>query len=303
MKKTLLMAATVALMSACCGEKCGSTQVNSVDEAKARITELKEEIKTLEAYLEENGAIAEAVIVDNPQVDLSTLKQDADGYYILFDGTSLDGWRGYGKEAVPETWEIDAEGNIHLQGSGMGEAQPENGGDLMFAHKFKDFELELEYKISKNGNSGIFYLAQEAKDEDGNMLPIWQSCSEFQVLDNENHADAQAGVDGNRQSASLYDMIPAKPQNSKPYGEWNTAKIKVYQGAVWHFQNGEQVLEYHLWTPKWEEMLADSKFCKGGEFPYAYGMMSKQFPDGGYIALQDHGGDVWYRNVRIKVLN
>ena len=173
----------------------------------------------------------------------------------------------------------------------------------MFAHKFTNFTLELEYKISKGGNSGIFYLAQEAKDAEGNYLPIWQSCSEYQVLDNANHVDAQLGVDGNRQSASLYDMVPANPQNAKPFGEWNKAKIVVFKGTVIHYQNDEKVLEYHLWTPKWKEMLDNSKFCKGGEFPYAYGMMIEEGKNGGYFALQDHGDDVWYRNVRIKVMD
>ena len=152
------------------------------------------------------------------------------------------------------------------------------------------------------GNSGIFYLAQEAKGKDGNYLPIWQSCSEYQVLDNANHEDANQGKDGNRQAASLYDMIPAVPQNAKPYGEWNTVKIRVFKGSVWHYQNGEEVLEYHLWTPKWKEMLDGSKFCKGGEFPAAYDLMIVEGQkDGGYIAFQDHGDDVWYRNVRIKL--
>ncbi|MCF0196669.1 MAG: DUF1080 domain-containing protein [Bacteroidaceae bacterium] len=302
MKKTILMAAAIALLSACCGKsQCGKTEVKTVDEAKARITELKEEIKQLEAFVEENVGTMEAEIVNNEQYDLTKLKQDAEGYYILFDGTSLDGWRGYGMDAVPTSWENDGE-SIHLKGSGTGEAQAEGGGDLLFAHKFANFTLELEYKISKGGNSGIFYLAQEAKNADGEYLPIWQSCSEYQVLDNENHVDAKLGVDGNRQSASLYDMVPAKPQNAKPFGEWNKVKIEVFKGTVIHYQNDEKVCEYHLWTQKWIEMLDGSKFCKTGEFPYAYGMMSKKFEDGGYIALQDHGDDVWYRNVRLKVV-
>ncbi|MCI7142415.1 MAG: DUF1080 domain-containing protein, partial [Paraprevotella sp.] len=207
MKKTMLFAACVALLTACCGEK----KCNCDCAACANC-----ENKAAEATTEE--AVAE--IVENEQYDLSKLKQDAEGYYILFDGTSLDGWRGYGQDAVPQSWENDGE-SIHLKGSGTGEAQAEGGGDLMFAHKFTNFTLELEYKISKGGNSGIFYLAQEAKDAEGNYLPIWQSCSEYQVLDNANHVDAQLGVDGNRQSASLYDMVPANPQNAKPFGEWN----------------------------------------------------------------------------------
>lgn len=246
------------------------------------------------------------VIADKAQADLSAYPVDDEGYIRLFDGETLSGWRGYGMDEAPASWNVD-DGAIHLAGSGTGEAQVEGGGDLIFPHKFKNFELELEYKISKGGNSGIFYLAQEAAvQEDGETvyLPIWQSASEYQVLDNANHEDARLGVDGNRQAASLYDMIPAKPQNALPYGEWNKAKITVYKGTVIHSQNGENVLEYHLWTPKWKEMLRDSKFNKDGEFPCAYNLMIDMGgPDhAGYIGLQDHGDDVWYRNIRVREL-
>ena len=292
MKKTILMAAVAALVLVSCGQKkcnCNCSCENCTCNKNGETTPTE----TVET------AVAE--IVENDQYDLEQLKKDGD-YYILFDGSSLDGWRGYGQDAVPASWENDGE-CIHLKGSGTGEAQAEGGGDLMFAHKFTNFTLELEYKISKGGNSGIFYLAQEAKNAEGDYLPIWQSCSEYQVLDNENHVDAQLGVDGNRQSASLYDMVPAKPQNAKPFGEWNSVKIVVFKGTVIHYQNDEKVLEYHLWTQKWQEMLDASKFCKGGEFPYAYGMMIEEGKNGGYFALQDHGDDVWYRNVRIKVMD
>ena len=117
----------------------------------------------------------------------------------------------------------------------------------------------------------------------------------MQVLDNERHPDAQAGKDGNRMAGSLYDLIPAKPQNAKPAGEWNTAEIKVYKGSVWHIQNGETVLEYHLWTPEWNTLVAGSKFP-------ALNPNWANVASEGYIGLQDHGDDVWYRNIQIREL-
>ena len=165
---------------------------------------------------------------------------EEDNTIVLFDGTSLEGWRGYGKDHVPARWTIE-DGCLKFNGSGGGEAQTGEGGDIIFAaQKFKNFELELEWKISKGGNSGIFYLAQETAG------PIYISAPECQVLDNENHPDARLGVDGNRMSSSLYDMIPAKPQNAKPAGEWNKVKILCYKGTVVHSQNDVPVVESHI---------------------------------------------------------
>ena len=143
-------------------------------------------------------------------------------------------------------------------------------------------------------------------DKDGKEIvePIYISAPEYQVLDNANHPDAKLGKDNNRQSASLYDMIPAVPQNAKPFGEWNKAKIMVYKGTVVHGQNGENVLEYHLWTPQWTEMLQKSKFSEE-KWPLAFSLLNNCGGDNheGFIGLQDHGDDVWYRNIRVKVLD
>lgn len=245
-------------------------------------------------------------IADKKNIDISKFPVDKDGYIVIFDGKTLNGWRGYGMDNPPKSWTVE-DGAIKLKGSGTGEAQAEGGGDLIFAHKFQNFELELEYKISEGGNSGIFYLAQEVTTKENGKeayLPIWQSASEYQVLDNAKHPDAKLGQDGNRQSGSLYDMIPAKPQNAKPAGQWNKAKIMVYKGTVIHGQNDKNVVEYHLWTPKWTEMLQASKFKENGEFPIAYELLNNMGGKNheGYIGLQDHGDDVWYRNIRLKVL-
>ena len=241
------------------------------------------------------------------ETDSLTLPIDADGYITIFDGTSLDGWRGYGKDQVPSRWTIE-DGCLKFNGTGTGEGQTGEGGDLIFAHKFKNFEMELEWKISKGGNSGIFYLAQEvtSQDKDGNEVlePIYISAPEFQVLDNANHPDAKLGKDNNRQAASLYDMIPAVPQNAKPFGEWNKAKIMVYKGTVVHGQNDENVLEYHLWTKQWTDMLQASKFSEE-KWPLAFELLNNCGGDNheGFIGVQDHGDDVWFRNIRVKVLD
>lgn len=247
-------------------------------------------------------------VIDKPAVDLSKFAKDKDGYITIFDGKTFEGWRGYGKDNVPSRWTID-NGAIKFNGTGTGEAQTGEGGDIIFAHKFKNFELEFEWKASKGGNSGVFYLAQEVSTQDTatgevRMEPIYISSPEYQILDNENHPDAKLGKDNNRQSASLYDMIPAKPQNAKPFGEWNKGKIMVYKGTVVHGQNGENVLEYHLWTPQWTEMLQKSKFSQEA-WPLAFELLNNCGGDNkeGYIGFQDHGDDVWFKNIRIKILD
>lgn len=254
-------------------------------------------------------AVPEYTVLDKPTVDLSKYKVDKDGYITIFDGKSTEGWRGYGKDNLPGRWSID-NGALKFLGAGGGEAQEKDGGDIIFAHKFKNFILELEWKVAKGSNSGIFYLAQEVetKNKEGNpvMQPIYISAPEYQVLDNANHVDAMAGKDGNRQAGSLYDMIPAKPQNARPYGEWNKTEIIVSKGTVFHKQNGETVVEYHLWTPQWTKMLEDSKFSpERWHDGLAFELLNNCGGPNreGYIGLQDHSDDVWFRNIKVKILD
>lgn len=247
----------------------------------------------------------EYTVVEAEQVNLADFPVDEEGYHVIFDGESFNGWRGYGKDHVPSKWTIE-DGAIKFNGTGGGEAQEGDGGDIIFAHKFKNFIFEFDWKVEKAANSGVFYLAQEVttKDENGQERyePIYISCPEYQILDNENHPDSFLGVDGNRKSASLYDMIPAKPQNAKPWGEWNKGKIMVFQGTVIHYQNDENVLEYHLWTPRWTDMLQASKFSQEN-WPLAFELLNNCGGENheGYIGFQDHGDVVYYKNIRIKL--
>ncbi|MGN1215001.1 MAG: family 16 glycoside hydrolase [Candidatus Cryptobacteroides sp.] len=298
MKKSVIILAGVSMALAMVS--CNNGQ----KAAPAEIKWLSEE--TTEVEVNNEGAPS-YIAVNKPEVDLSSLPTDAEGYYILFDGSSLNGWRGYGKDTVTARWTIEDD-CLKFTGSNTGEGQTGEGGDIIFAHKFKDFILELEWKISEGGNSGIFYLAQEIKTKNAEGVerfePIYISSPEYQVLDNANHPDSFLGVDGNRKSASLYDMIPAKPQNQNPFGEWNKCKIMVYQGTVVHYQNDENVVEYHLWTPQWTDMLQNSKFSQE-KWPLAFELLNNCGGEShsGYIGFQDHGNDVWYRNIRVKVLD
>ena len=269
MKKSILLLTTIVLIIFACGKE----KKEKNEEASKEVVE-----KT-------NTEITEA-----SEPNTLSKKEKEDGWKLLFNGENSENWKGYNTDSFPSDWKIK-DGTLFMSGSGRGEAGSENGGDILYDEKFDNFHLKLEWKISEGGNSGIFYLGQESDDFDY----IWETAPEMQVLDNEKHPDAMLGKDGNRQAGSLYDLYPAKPQNARPVGEWNEVEIMVYKGTVVHKQNGETVVEYHLWTPKWEEDVAKSKFPDLNE---NWADVAKE----GYIGLQDHGDDVWFRNIKIKQL-
>ena len=229
------------------------------------------------------------------KVELKDIKKNKKGEYILFDGSSLDGWRGYNKAYIPNKWGIE-DGALKFT-KNPNVDKPE-GGDIIFKHDFKNFELSFKWKISEAGNSGVFFLAKEVKGQ-----PIYISSPEFQVLDNVNHPDAKMGVNGNRKSASLYDMIPATPQNSLPAGEWNTSKIIVKGDKIEHYQNDVKVVEYTVRTKEWTDLLQSSKFSEA-KWPIAFELLNNVGGDtkSGVIGFQDHGDDVWFKDIKVKIL-
>lgn len=208
-------------------------------------------------------------------------------WIVLFDGTSTDAWRQYNSPDFPaQGWSIEQDALVFRK--------PEDATgwtsnkDIITKETFGDFELELEWGIAKGGNSGIFYFVLEQPG-----VEIYWSGVEMQVLDNENHPDANQGVDGNRKAGSLYDLIPAMPQNAKAFDEWNSVRIVSQGDVVQHWQNGEKVLEYTRFTPEWFAMLRASKFV---------GQPSFAVVREGHIGLQDHGDVVTYRNIRVRRL-
>ncbi len=241
----------------------------------------------------------EYIVTKSQDINLSSFKKDNEGFTILFDGESVEGWRGYGKNILPPKWKVINNCLVSRQNG-------EEGGDIIFDHQFKNLELELEWKVLKAGNSGIFYLAREVKTRDPisgeyKIQPIFISAPEYQILDNDNHPDAKLGKDGNRQSGSLYDMIAAKPQTAKPYGEWNKTRIIVKDGKVMHWLNEIKVVEYSFIGQQWIDLLQSGKFGQT-KWPLAFEVMKNCGGNDhkGYIGLQDHGDDVWFRNIRIK---
>ncbi len=214
-----------------------------------------------------------------------TSKEKKEGWTLLFDGKDMNGWRKCNSTEMAANWTIDDQSMKVARGQKAGSGQ---GGDILYgAKKYKNFELSIDWKIEKEGNSGIFYYVVEYPGQ-----PIYYAAPEIQVLDNWNAGDNKLA---NHLAGSLYDMIPALPQNAKPAGEWNTIVVRVKDGKVTHTQNGVKVVEYELWTPAWYDLVSKSKFKDWTGF--------KEGPaKEGYIGLQDHGYDCWFRNIKIREL-
>jgi hypothetical protein len=208
----------------------------------------------------------------------------ADGWELLFDGESMDHWRVYNQEGIPAGWVVEDEAMVF----DPEQRNDQYGLDIITKETYGDFELKLEWWLSEGGNSGIFYHVIEQEDK-----ALYWSGPEMQILDNENHPDADQGVDGNRKAGSLYDLIPAVPQNAKPFGEWNSVKIVAKGDVIEHYQNGEMVLSFDRSTEEWKNLVAGSKFAPHPEFGTAAE---------GHIALQDHGDLVKFRNLKIRSL-
>jgi hypothetical protein len=192
----------------------------------------------------------------------------------LFDGRSLAAWRGFKKDSVPAGWQV-VDGAL----TRVGEA-----GDLITRDQFRDFELELEWKVAEGGNSGIMYRVTE------NAEATYETGPEMQVLDDARHKDGQSRLTA---AGSAYGLYGAPAGVVKPAGQWNAVRIVVRGNHVEHWLNGIKVVEYELGSPDWEAKVQASKFK---QWP-GYGRAAS-----GHIALQDHGDRVAYRNIKVRTL-
>jgi len=220
----------------------------------------------------------------------NTLSDDEkeNGWMLLFDGETPGNWRGFNKDHFPVSWGAE-EGSLHIKGQEEGYGDPVNGGDILYPQKFSNFHLKLEWKVAEGGNSGIFYLGYEGEAYN----EMWKTALEMQVLDNENYPDPN--LSDVHKAGALYDLIPAVPQNALPGEEWNQAEIIVSNALVCHIMNGDTVVRYKLWSDDWYEMVSKSKFP---EYNKNWANVARE----GYIGLQDHGDDAWFRDIKIKEL-
>ncbi|MDD3494558.1 MAG: DUF1080 domain-containing protein [Dysgonamonadaceae bacterium] len=214
-------------------------------------------------------------------------REAREGWKLLWDGKTTQGWRGARLTGFPQKGWVIEDGILKvLKGAGEESA---HGGDIITTKKYKNFVLKVDFKITEGANSGVKYFV----DPDLNKGEGSAIGCEFQILDDKNHPDAKLGVKGNRTLGSLYDLIPA-PEN-KPFfnGFFNTAMIVVKGNHVEHWLNGTKLLEYERNNPMWNALVAYSKYKDWPNFGNA-----KE----GHILLQDHGDEVWFRNIKIKEL-
>jgi hypothetical protein len=233
------------------------------------------------------------LILNQPGTPPNTLTQNEkkEGWKLLFDGKTTNGWIGAYKTTFPEKgWKIH-DGILTVEGSQGKEGGV--GGDIVTMEEYSAFDLTFEFKLTPGANSGVKYFVTLAADEKnpGSAIGL-----EYQLLDDSLHPDAKLGRNGDRTLASLYDLIPSNKPKSivRPIGQWNTGRIIVYpNNHVEHYLNGVKVLEYERGSAAFKDLVAISKYKVWKDFGEA--------PQG-HILLQDHGNEVSFRSIKVREL-
>ncbi|MCW5924955.1 MAG: DUF1080 domain-containing protein [Saprospiraceae bacterium] len=265
------------------------------------LSELEHEIWTTEAWYTMNaipsdnyGTVVNRPPYSPPSDNTLTDKEKAAGWQLLFNGKDLEGWHNYGKTSIGKSWVVH-DNAIHLDAKPNpdGGWQAADGGDILTASEYENFELTLDWKIAPCGNSGIIYHVIE---DPAKYDYVWKTGPEMQVLDNSCHPDARIHK---HRAGDLYDLIACKYETVKPAGEWNHARLVSKNGKVEHWLNHRKVVEIQMFkngkpTKEWLALIEGSKFPA---LSSDFGLSSK-----GKISLQDHGDPVWFKNIKIRKL-
>ena len=237
------------------------------------------------AALATAASLASVAITQKPAADAAanqlTAQEKQAGWTLLFDGKSLDGWRGYQKpDAMGTRWRVE-EGLLTVNPGDGSDTRGQR--DIITTATYDRFELVWEWRVSEGGNSGLKYFVLEDQNS--------AIGHEYQLIDDERHADAKVGP--HRQTAAFYDVLPAENRPLRPAGQWNQSRVVSNGKTIEHYLNGTKVLQYELDSPALRAAIAKSKFKDIARF----GKLQN-----GFILLQDHGDRVWYRNVKVRRL-
>lgn len=208
-----------------------------------------------------------------------------EGWRLLFDGETTNGWRAYNGEAFPDTgWAV--QDGMLVVGATATDPDVPIGGDIVTDEEFSDFDLRFDFRLTPVANSGVLYLVIERPGHE-----IWHFAPEYQVLDDQAYLDMGTMDMRTHLTGDNYDLQAAESKVLRPVGEWNEGRIVKRGAHVEHWLNGRKTVEYELGSPEWEALVAKSKFAEYGDYGRA---------TSGPIGLQDHGRHVYYRNIRIR---
>ncbi|HTH55887.1 MAG TPA: DUF1080 domain-containing protein [Cyclobacteriaceae bacterium] len=212
-----------------------------------------------------------------------TEAQKSDGWRLIFDGQTMNGWKIF-KDRKNNTWEVK-DGTLHckpvneqVQGDG------DERSDLMTTEEFENFEFAFDWKISAKGNSGVMFKVTEEFEQP------YYSGPEYQMIDDTGYLPKPTDK---QMTGANYDMHVVESKTLKPVGEWNSSKIVVNGNHVEHWLNGQKIVDYELNSEDWKKRKTESKWKEAA----GYGMAKK-----GHLDLQDHGCEVWFRNLMVKTL-
>jgi hypothetical protein len=222
----------------------------------------------------------------NMQDNTLSNEEKEQGWKLLFDGKTTKGWHSYGYNDVGKAWNI-SDGALHLDVVNKKDWPKDESKDILTNEEYDDFNLKADWKLAKKGNSGIIFYVHEDKAKYHNT---YETGLEMQVLDNAGHPDAKIPK---HRAGDLYDLISSSSEPVKPAEEWNHAEIMCKNGKLDFFLNGVHIVATQLWNDNWKKMVANSKFKSMPDF----GTFKK-----GKVALQEHGEEVWFKNIKIRKL-